>query len=322
MSPRSRRLPNSTRMKALRWSVPIMLLGWVVGPASSQEPGQTPRPKPEEPLRQPTDEELVRLDKQMPEWSSVKDDAPFVYAGKRAMDAIRMRQAIEEEKAYNYVLAFASRQPLERLQRTSIKDVPLENLYHDIRRDYLRELIHLEGNLTLVTKMKATDDLRELSGIEHLYEAWVFVRGPDKPHLVCAVVSELPEGVTPGENQNLRVAFDAYYFKLWHYESRKVKDPEKDPEKREWQRAPLFLGKTFVVKGPVTAPDTYTPTMLYGVIGALTALTLAAVGIAVYFRRGDRHIRSAARHKIENSVRFENLPEPPAGPANRISDQF
>lgn len=304
-------------MKLFGWTIVLLCAAVGFVPARGQEPGQTPRPTTAEPVREPTDDELVKLDKTLPEWASVKDDAPFVYAGKREMDAVRMRRALEEEKAYNYVLAFAHRQPAERLRKASLKDVPLENLFHDIRQDYLRELIHMEGQLALVTAMKPTDDLKD-TGIEHLYECWVFAKGTNK--LVCLVASELPEGVTPGENQNARVAFDAYYFKLWHYETRKVKDPAKDPEKREWHKAPLFIGKTFEVTGTATAETTYTPGMLYGLVGGLAALAVAGVAIGVWFRRGDRHIKSAAREKIVSGVMFENNPEP--GPVNRIADQF
>ena len=304
-------------MKALGWSIVLLGAAVGVGPACGQEPGQTPRPSAAGPVREPSDEELVKLDKTLPEWASVKDDAPFVLPHRMPMDAVRQRRALEEEKAFNYVLGVAHRQPVERLRKCSLKDVPLANLYHDIRQDYLRELIHIEGQLALVLPMKATDELRDLHGIEDLYEAWVFVRGLETPKLVCVVVSELPEGVKPGEDQNLKVAFDAYYFKLWHYETRQVKDPAKDPTKHNWERAPLFLGKTLDVKGPVTAEATDTPGTVYGLVGGLAAVGLAGLGIALWFRRGDRGVRRAARQKIESGVTFENDPAP--GPVNRIT---
>jgi len=107
-----------------------------------------------------------------------------------------------------------------------------------------------------------------------------------------------------------------------NYETRKVKDPSKDPDKHEWHRAPLLLGKTFEVTGAVTAETTYTPGMLYGVVGGLAVLVAAAVGIGLWFRKGDRHIRAAARYKIESGVTFEDVPDPAAGPVNRIADRL
>lgn len=305
-------------MKAFGWT--LVLLYAASGVARAQEPGQTPRPHTTDPVREPTDHELVALDKTLPEWSSVKDDAPYNFVRRVQMDAIRERRILEEERAFTYVLGFASRQPVERLRKCSLKDVPPANLYHDIRQDYLRELIHVEGQLALILPFKPTDDLKNLYAIESLYEAWVSVRVGNKYELVCLIVSQLPESVQPGENQNVKVAFDAYYFKLWHYETRKVKDPAKDPDKHEWKRAPLLLGKTFEVTGVVTTESTYTPGMLYGLVGGLGALALTGLGLGLWFRRGDKTIRSAARQKIESGVSFEN--DPAAAPVNRITDQF
>jgi len=243
------------------------LLSFVLfaGLAVAQEPGQTPRPEVTEPVREPSEEEQVKLYKKLPQFDSVPDDAPFVYASKKQVDVKVVKAADAELQAFDYVLGFARRQPAERLRKYSAKNVPLENLFLDIRRDYLRELIHIEGTLSLVMEMKPTDELHDQQGVEHLYECWVFPKNSDK--LVCAVVSELPEGVTPGEGQNLRVAFDAYYFKLWHYETRAKVGGSKD--KHEWHRAPLFLGKSIDVLGPVEAPPTYTSGMALGLVGGL-----------------------------------------------------
>ena len=59
-----------------------------------------------------------------------------------------------------------------------------ENLFHDIRQDYLRELVHIDGTLMLVLPMRPTKALTELDGIENLYEAWVSVRAPTTNRLV------------------------------------------------------------------------------------------------------------------------------------------
>jgi hypothetical protein len=309
-------------MKALGRLTLFLAACAAVVPARGQEPGQTPRPAVTEPLREPSEEEQVRLAKDFPSFAALKDDAPFVYSGKTQMDVRRQEAALEEEKAFDYVLAHARRQPAERLTKYSIKDVPIENLYRPIRQDYLRELVHVDGTLMLILPMRPTKNLTELDGIENLYEAWVSVPAPNTNRLVCLVVSELPTGVSPGENQFLKVSFDAYFFKLWHYETRQAKDP-KDPEKHQWERAPLFLGKTFEVRGPAaTEPGTYNSTMVLGLVGGLAVVIAAAVGIGLWFRKGDKNIRASARQKIESTVTFEDTPVPAAGPVNRISDQF
>jgi hypothetical protein len=166
--------------------------------------------------------------------------------------------------------------------------------------------------------MKPTDDLRELEGVGHLYEAWVAVRGSDK--FACVVVTELPPGIRPGENQTAKVAFDAYFFKVWHYESRRVKDPQKSPDRHQRERAALFLGRTFEVTGTDEALPVYSPTMLIGVVSGLAAVGLVGLLLGLWFRRGDRRIQAGARERLHQSVSFDNIPDGPV-PGNRVIDQ-
>ena len=93
------------------------------------EPGQTKRPNDVEPPKDVPEEELVKLDKKFEHFKFIEDDAPFLNRGSRTSDVHRMRAAEHEQKAYDYVLHFAKRQPDERLQKFSIKNVPVENLF-------------------------------------------------------------------------------------------------------------------------------------------------------------------------------------------------
>ena len=104
---------------------------------TGEEPGQTPRPKDVEPPKDVPEEELVKLDKKFEHFKFIEDDAPFINRGSRTSDVKRMQAADHEQKAYDYVLHFAKRQPDERLQKFSIKNVPVENLFRPIRQDYL-----------------------------------------------------------------------------------------------------------------------------------------------------------------------------------------
>ena len=293
----------------------LLLASAVLG----QEPGQTPRPKDVEPPKEVPEEELVKLDKKFEHFKFIEDDAPFINRGSKIGDVRRMQAAEHEQKAYDYVLHFARRQPDERLQKFSIKNVPVENLFRPIRQDYLRELIHVEGKLALVTAMKPTDDLKDLSEIEQLYEVWVWVNAKGTSKLACVVVSELPDGVKVGEEFDVEVSFDAYFFKLWHYESRQQKEGSKDTDKKQWQRAPLFLGKSFQVTAPIVVQPTYSPVMLMSVIGGLSALGLSAFLISLWFRKGDQHVRASASRKMADQANFENVPEG-TPPVNRYPD--
>ena len=273
----------------------------------AQESNQTPRPKDVEPPKDVPEEELVKLDKKFEHFKFVETDQPFINRGTRIIDVKRMQAADHEQKAYDYVLHFAKRQPDERLQKYSVKNVPVENLFRPIHQDYLRELLHVEGKLALVTEMKPTDDLKDLGGIDQLYEVWVYAKGTNK--LACVVVSELPEKIKPGEEFDVMVSFDAYFFKLWHYESRQQKEGSKDTDKKQWQRAPLFLGKSFQVSAPVEVQSTYSPVMLMSVVGGLSALGLTAFLISLWFRKGDQEVRASAVCKIGDQANFENIPE-------------
>lgn len=308
--------------------LPRPLAGWwaaflcavLAGGVCGQEPGQTPRPSDTAPPVVP-EEELVRLNKDLDEFKSVEDPGPFIFRGRKITNPKLENTGDAEVRAYEYVLTFARRQPEERLKKYAARDVPVENLFRPIRQDYLRELLHFEGRLALVLAMQPTPGLNDVDPpFTRLYEAWVFPRGSNK--LVCLVVPELPAGVKVGEDQDVWVAFDAYYFKLFHYESRRPKDKSADPDKKQWESAPLFLGKTFeVIPSPPPPPPVGSSWIMAGVVGGVVALMLAGFGLALWFRRGDKDIQASARRRIEGEAQFENNPEPTA-PVNRLTDQF
>jgi hypothetical protein len=296
----------------------LCAVGLVLSSAKAQEPGQTPRPKSTEPVRESPEEELVRLNQSLDFFQDLPDEGPLLHHGQVITDPKKSTIADRELKAFDYILTFAKDQPLERLNKYSARNVPLPNLFYPIRKDYIRELIHIEGKLALVSELKPTDGLKDFGKLEHIYEAWVFVNVGGYYKLFCVMVTGLPEGIKPGENQTARVAFDAYYFKLLHYASQRPKD-RNDPEKKQWEVAPLFLGRSFEVLPPEPPEPTYSPTMLTGIAVGLGALIVLGVGTALWFRRGDRRVGTTTRERLQESVSFENIPGP-QGPANPFSE--
>ena len=267
--------------------------------APGQSPGLNPPAMgPVQPLPDRPEEEEVRLDH--PYFESVEDDAPLA-RGQKGLSRATHPAAFEEMEAYDYVLAHARKQPVERLKKFAMHDVPYANLFNPIRQDYLRELIHLEGRLALLMAMKPTPGLEKREKFDKLYDAWIYVPGSQFPF--CLVVSELPAGVAPGEDLNLRVSVDAYYFKLFRYESRQ----DKGDGKKQWNQAPLFLGRTFESAGPMTtdvAP--YSGSMLATIVAVLAGLALTVAGFAWWYRRGDRHIKGLAARRLQEISPFEN----------------
>jgi hypothetical protein len=289
--------------------------------ALSEEPGQTPRPKGVEPPQDIPEAELVKLDKKLPWFEKVESPGPFIYRGNRLLDARREGAAYQELKAYNYVLAFAKNQSVERLNKYSAKNVTVANLYHEkLHKEYLNDLIHMEGKLVVIRSMKPTEELEEIDGVKELYECWLYASESSK--FVDVVVSELPPELKPGEHQTAWVSFDAYYFKLFHYESEQVKEGSKDPNKHQWQSAPLFLGKTVeVIQSRDVQQSAFTSSMLGGILGGLGALIGIAFLITLWFRRGDKQLQATARRRIEQEASFEDIPDSPS-PVNRISDMI
>ena len=117
-------------------------------------------------------------------------------------------------------------------------------------------------------------------------------------------------GGEAGRRPELWVAFDAYYFKLWHYESRQAKD-KSDPDKKQWQRAPMLLGRTFEVipddgRGESTLhADDVDSAWSAGWRPSVAWPWQSAFGSA----RGTGRIGVTARERIHQSVTFETTPD-------------
>lgn len=305
-----------TRCTRIGYVLVLLVLFGVAANTSAQpvpppvlEKGQTAPPKAEGPPREIPESELVQLDKNLPAFKAVRD-GPFRLRGQDVLTIEQEKLAGWELDAYNYVLEFARRQPMERLRAYSAKDVQFNNLLLDnVRKEYLRDLIHFKGTLRRIQPLKPTEALDKTDGIEKLYECWIAPDG--SANFLVLIVSEVPPGVEMGLSVRYRVAFDAYYFKHYHYES-----DEKKPEGKgnQWKMAPMFLGRSFEVLPNADEGPVFTGSMLAGVLGGLATIVLIAVGLGWWFRRGDREVKAAATRRIQESVKFEETagPDSPA----------
>jgi hypothetical protein len=308
-----------TRFRFGRIAFGLVLV--LAGPTAAQnptlEPGQTPPPKVEGPVvRDLPEEELVRLDKSL-DWFKTVTDGPFRLRGQdeKLPDELAEYRAKAELKAYNYVLHFAKDKPPDLLRKYSAKDVPFSNLLAPVRSDYFRDLLHYKGTIRRLQPLKPTEDLEKTAGIKQLYEAWMLPDGYS--NVLVYVFTELPEGVKTGEDVFQRAAFDAYYFKHYHYESAE----KKGDGKPQWKFAPMFLGRTFEPLPPTDDGPVFTGGMVAGVMGGLAVILLTAVVLGLWFRRGDRKIKAELdrRHDL---VTFDDIPAGPDAPVNRISDHL
>lgn len=293
---------NSLVSRLLRLGFFALFISQIVCSASfGQERGPTPVPpeaKAQVDLR--PEIERVKLDQEYEDFQFVEDDAPFIARGSKILDPVKDMAAFREARAYDYVLAHAMHQSSDSLAKYAQRNVPYSNLFKPVRVDYLRELLHFEGRVSLVLSMKATDGLKGFEKIDKLYQVWIYPIGQNDP--LCLVVSELPEGVREGEDQNLLVEFNAYFFKLFHYESRQDKSGESG--RKQWRKAPLFLGKSFGVKPDEPRGSLYTDHMLLWIVGFLAMVGFVIASLGLWYKISGRYVEKERRLRLEKSSQF------------------
>jgi hypothetical protein len=154
------------------------------------------------------------------------------------------------------------------------------------------KVVHFEGTVRRIRHLSAPDMLLG-KGIEDLYECWVFGSNDGTRHPVCLVCTELPAGVSLGDDLSLKASFDAYFFKRLLYHAG-------DSKANEARLAPLFIGRSFLVKKSPTASRTDTDSaewksfLIVFLIGVLGTFVLA-FGMHWWFRRNDRRVRDRLR---------------------------
>jgi hypothetical protein len=215
----------------------------------------------------------------------------------RIEDGSRVRsesQNPDEYAAYNYVLTFARQFSVAELESAARRDVTFRDLFNPVRKDFKLELVYFEGRLKRLRSIGPTRQLKE-AGIDTLYEAWLFPKNQVNP--ICVLVTELPPGLTPQEDlkrdtMNVPVGVAGYSFKLMTYES--TEPSAKDASRGKLRQAPLLMGRSFTVL-PETGrnpSDDWYGTFLPGVIGVGGFIAAVCIGLALWYRRGDRGVKA------------------------------
>src|SRR5262249_4047381 len=122
-----------------------------------------------------------------------------------------------ELTAYVDAVAKASLSPVDAIANGARHDVSRTNLLAQPHL-FRGEVLHLEGKLRLIEKLPAPLVVSYL-GVHELYEAWVFEQGYGA-NPSCLLLTELPDGLTPGPQNDVPVSFDGYFFKIYRYKSR------------------------------------------------------------------------------------------------------
>jgi hypothetical protein len=188
-----------------------------------------------------------------------------------------------EYQAFNYALLQAHKTPAAALARGTRRDLTFAHLFGEPEK-YRGQIVHIEGRLKRVRKFDTNQQVIK-EGVRTLYEAWIFTdQSFGNPH--CVVFTELPRSIELGEDVNHRVSFDGYFFKRYRYKAAvEVRD------------APLLIGRALTLGSGQAEESEATVTLsvpdgLLGIFLVLLFVTFAVgIGLAVWFRRGDRRVR-------------------------------
>jgi hypothetical protein len=236
-------------------------------------------------------------------WTDVRaEDLPLRFDKNRAMfdrieDASPVRsesQNPDEYAAYNFVLTYARSFTVAQLEAGARRDVTFRDLFNPIRKEFKLELVYFEGRLTRLRSIGPTRQLKD-AGINELYEAWLFPSGQANP--ICVLITELPPGLRPQadlkrDTMNVPVGVAGYSFKLMTYES--AEPSAKDASRGKLRQAPLLMGRSFTLL-PETGrnpSDDWYGTFLPGVIGVAGFIAAVSLGLALWYRRGDRGVKA------------------------------
>lgn len=249
----------------------------------------------------------VRLDKEHVFFKGIDDRKPMR----------SLAQNREEYNAFGVVVTHANRFKPEVLAKHSHKEVVFADLIGDLRDQYLRELLHVEGRLVRLRKLQATERLRDTSTIKEVYEGWIYHEN-EHQHPMVVVFTDLPPDIKTGELLSYRVSFDGYYFKLLAYQA-KEKDKEGKPV---WRVTPLLIGKSIqsVETGATmwSMENSFVPAVLL-VVGVVLS---SAFGMTFWFRRADKKIRQEMQAALTKENPFDEAPKVQAGTAwNRLTER-
>jgi hypothetical protein len=209
----------------------------------------------------------------------------------------------DEAKAYTRTVLAAHSQPAEALANAARRDVKYIHLFEEPAK-FRGQIIHLEGRLKRLTRYDAPTLLQTTYDIKHIYEGWIFDPEISGANPTSVLVTELPAGLEPKEKMEVRVAFDGYFFKKYRY---KAGDG--------WRDAPLLIGRTLTLLGPVQAAPEDDGTFSNSLISTFFAVLAGSFGLALaltwWYRRGDRRVH--ARLAESRTTAFDDPPaEAPA----------
>jgi hypothetical protein len=133
------------------------------------------------------------------------------------------------------MLCVAATTPPTELAAAARRDVFFVNLFNDPDL-YRGKPIHVEGVLSRLTKR---EDLAAKNpyGITEVYEAWIFTENQIQNPIVV-LLTDIPKGLKPGMEMRENVSLNAYFFKLFAFQTADQK----------WHAGPMLIGHSMTWK--------------------------------------------------------------------------
>lgn len=218
-------------------------------------------------------------------------------------DGERMATLQENSSEYAacvHALVAAARTTWAETSRSARRDLTFSHLCEEPAK-HRGDLVRAMGRLRRIRRFDPPA-LAAKEGIRDLYEGWIFDNAAYGAHPMCLLFLELPGGMEVGDTVDYPAAFDGYFFKRYRYDGA-------DGKRRD---APLLIGRMPVLAthhSRETQDGLSEGTMLViGFLSLLAGTLFLALGLAWWYRRGDRNVRA----RVE-AARSRTLPNPFAG---------
>jgi len=277
-SPRNTRSRADARAKARGYGPGIVAFASVAGLLFSHAAAQPPGGHP--PIEPPKPPEATEVNRDL--LKHVEDDAPVRGENENA----------DEARAYDYLVNFARKVPIESFQKHARRDITIGHLLAKDCFQYRGEVVHIDGHLKRVREFPPTPALAA-DGVEKIYEGWIF-SDLYRDHGFCVIITELPTGLDVSESLDRRASFDGYFFKQYRYQAVDAT-----------RRAPLLIGRTISLGSNNSAGSNGSvweiPVAVLPAIVGIVGIALAAmIFLVTWYRRSDQFTRDRlARARLQ-----------------------
>jgi hypothetical protein len=237
--------------------------------------------------------------------AQVRDSRPLPIFDSQKLQGTR-EQELDEIHSYYDAVDKGYRHPSRSFANSARKDLTYAHLFQEPRK-YRGTVVHFEGRLRRVRRYDPPLMLSQL-GVRDLYEGWMFDLEHHGGNPICLVFTDLPPGLTVGEDLQGRVAFDGYFFKKYRYQAG-------DTGPGQAREAPLLIGHAPVLLEQVAtaseSPSWSTTPLIVGLFTLIFVTLGLAVALHWWYRRGDRHVSGRLA-----SARQLVFVEPPTEPSS------